>query len=149
MKAKELYQKLEKDFKLDECQDDWNNIKFDSEFITENFRKRYMGVLADNTEEIVKIYSAVFPSEKVMLNILERNEKNILLFTHHPVDWKIKEGQFPFVNLNRELLQRFKNKEISIYTLHTPLDRNGQFSTSVNFAKVLNLTQTGEFAEYF
>lgn len=63
MNAKELYQKLETDFKLNECQDDWSNIEFDLEFITENFRKRYIGILADNTEKINKVYTAVFPLE--------------------------------------------------------------------------------------
>jgi len=149
MKAKELYQKLENDFKLNECQDDWSNIEFDPEFVTENFRKRYMGILADNAKEIGKVYTAVFPSEKVMSEILKRNEKDILLFTHHPVDWKIRVGQSPFVNFNKDLLEKFKKNGISIYTLHTPLDRNGEYSTSVNFAKALGLDRVGEFAEYF
>ncbi len=149
MNAKELYQKLEKDFKLDECRDEWDNIDFDADFVTENFRKRYMGVLADNTNEIKKVYTAVFPSEKVMQEILERDEQNIMLFTHHPVDWKITPGKSPFVNLNRDLLKKFKENKISIYTLHTPLDRNGEYSTSVNFMKALGITQEGEFAEYF
>ncbi len=149
MKEQELYKKLEVDFKLDECSDDWSNTDFDANFVTENFRKRYMGILMDNTEEIGKVYTAVFPSEKVMQNILEKNEQNILLFTHHPVDWKIKDGQSPFVNLNSALLKRLKENKISIYTLHTPLDRNGEYSTSINFAKALGIKQVGEFAEYF
>jgi len=149
MNARELYQKLRIDFKLDECSDEWDNIEFDADFVTENFRKRYMGILADNVEEISKVYTAVFPSEKVMLEILERNEQNVLLFTHHPVDWKIRKGQSPFVNLNRDLLKKFKENKIAIYTLHTPLDRNGEYSTSVNFAKNLGIIQSGEFAEYF
>jgi putative NIF3 family GTP cyclohydrolase 1 type 2 len=149
MNAKKLYQKLEVDFKLDECSDDWSNIDFSADFVTENFRKRYMGILADNTDEIQKVYTAVFPNEKVMQEILRRGEKNILFFTHHPVDWKIRPGQSPFVNLNTNLLQKFKKNKISIYTLHTPLDRNGEYSTSVNFIKALGIVQAGEFAEYF
>lgn len=149
MQTKELYQKLEVDFKLGKCQDDWSHIDFDKEFVTENFRNRYMGILADNTDEIQKVYTAVFPSEKVMQEILSRNEKNVLLFTHHPVDWKIRPNQSAFVNLNRDILSKFKENKISIYTLHTPLDGNGEYSTSVNFAKALGITQTGEFAEYY
>jgi len=149
MNARELYKKLEVDFKLDECSDDWSNIDFDADFVTEIFRKRYMGILADNTDDVQKAYTAVFPSEKVMKEILNRGEKNIMLFTHHPVDWKIRSGQSPFVNLNTNLLQKFKDNNISIYTLHTPLDRNGEYSTSVNFMKALGIVQDGEFAEYF
>jgi putative NIF3 family GTP cyclohydrolase 1 type 2 len=149
MNAKKLYQKLEIDFKLAESTDDWSRIDFDKEFVSENFRKRYLGILADNTDKITKVYTAVFPSEKVMREILERGEQNVLLFTHHPVDWKIRPGQSPFVNYNVNLLQKFKENKIAIYTLHTPLDRNGAYSTSVNFAKALGVTQEGEFAEYF
>jgi len=149
MNAKELYKKLEADFELSRCRDDWDNIDFDTDFVTENFRKRYMGILVDNADEIQKVYTAVFPSEKIMKEILKRGEKNILFFTHHPVDWKIRLGQSPFVNLNTDLLQKFKDTKISIYTLHTPLDRNVEYSTSVNFARNISVTQTGEFAEYF
>ncbi|HRZ95518.1 MAG TPA: Nif3-like dinuclear metal center hexameric protein [Candidatus Moranbacteria bacterium] len=149
MNAKDLYQKLETDFELEKCQDDWSNVEFDPKFVTENFRRRYMGILADNTDEITKTYTAVFPSEKIMQELLEKREQNILLFTHHPVDWKIKKSQSPFVNLNGDLLQKFKENKISIYTMHTPLDRNGEYSTSVNFAKALGLDQMDEFAEYF
>lgn len=149
MNAQKLYQKSEVDFKLDECSDDWSNIEFNADFVTEKFRKRYMGILADNAEEIIKVYTAVFPSEKVMQNLLRKGEKNILLFTHHPIDWKIREGQSPFVNFDVDLLQKFKENKISIYTLHTPLDRNGEYSTSVNFMKAIGIAQEGEFAEYF
>ena len=53
------------------------------------------------------------------------------------------------MNLDTDLLQKLKKNKISIYTLHTPLDRNGEYSTSINFAKILGLAQIGEFAEYF
>jgi putative NIF3 family GTP cyclohydrolase 1 type 2 len=149
MKALDLYRKLDSDFELEKCRDDWANIDFNQEFVTENFRKRYMGILADNTEKIEKVYTAVFPSDKVMEEILGKQEKNVLLFTHHPIDWKLEPGKFPFVNLNDNLLEKFRENKISIYTLHTPLDRNGEYSTSFNFAKNLNIKQTGEFAEYF
>ncbi len=149
MKAIDLYQKLDSDFELEKCRDDWSEIDFNQEFVTENFRKCYLGILVDNTKEIEKVYTAVFPSNKVMEEILSKKEKNILLFTHHPIDWKMEPGKIPFVNLSDDLLKKFRENKISIYTLHTPLDRNGEYSTSVNFAKNIGIKQIGEFAEYF
>jgi putative NIF3 family GTP cyclohydrolase 1 type 2 len=140
---------MEIDFKLAKCRDDWSNMDFDKDYISENFHQRFMGILADNTEEIEKVYTAVFINEKVMAEILKLKEKNVLLFTHHPVGWKIISGQSPFINPDRELLARLKENQISIYTLHTPLDRNGEYSTSVNFMNALEVTPEGEFAEYF
>jgi len=58
MKAKELYQKLDKDFDLDNCRDDWSEMEL-NDFISENFRKRFMGVVLDNTQDVKRVYTAV------------------------------------------------------------------------------------------
>jgi hypothetical protein len=42
MKAKELYEKIDRDFEIDKFRDDWSFIEF-NEFITPAFRKRYIG----------------------------------------------------------------------------------------------------------
>ncbi len=148
MNANELYQKLEIDFELDKCKDDWSQMDF-NEFVTDNFRQRQMGLVLDNTSEIKKVYTAVFPSDQVLNTILEKGEKNVLLFTHHPMIWDTKAPGFPFLNMNKELLAKLKENEISMYTLHVPLDKNGEYSTSVNFAKVIGVSCEEEFAEYF
>lgn len=148
MNAKELYQKLETDFELANCRDDWKEMDF-NEFVTENFKGRQMGLVLDNTEEIKKVYTAVFPSDKVLQEILATSEKNILLFTHHPMVWDTNLSGFPFKNINLELLSKLKENNISLYTLHVPLDKNGEYSTTVNYAKALGISWEESFAEYF
>ncbi|MFX1481154.1 MAG: Nif3-like dinuclear metal center hexameric protein, partial [Promethearchaeota archaeon] len=39
--------------------------------------------------------------------------------------------------------------KISIYTIHVPLDKNGEYSTGTNLARVLEIAIEGEFYEYF
>jgi putative NIF3 family GTP cyclohydrolase 1 type 2 len=148
MNANKLYQKLEIDFELDKCKDDWSQMDF-NEFVTDNFRQRQMGLVLDNTSEIKKVYTAVFPSDAVSNTILEKGEKNILLFTHHPMIWDTKAPGFPFLNMNKELLTKLKEREISMYTLHVPLDKNGEYSTSVSFARAIGISYDEDFAEYF
>ena len=147
MKAEKLYKQLDFDFELDSCKDDWAAMDY-NEFISENFKNRYMGILLDNSEEIDSVYTAVFPSNNVLNEILELNKENILLFTHHPMIWDIRNTPV-FQNIDREILLKLKHKKISIYTLHVPLDKNGKYGTTSNLAKALEITPEGEFYEYF
>ena len=147
MNAKDLYKRVDTDFELDHCKDDWAHMDF-NEYISDNFKKRYMGLLLDNTEEINSVYTAVFPSDLVINKIIENKKKDILLVTHHPMIWDIRKPSI-FQDINPNLLPKLKQQKISIYTMHVPLDKGGKFSTSTNLAKALDITIEGEFYEYF
>ncbi len=148
MKAEKLYQNLEKDFDLAHCKDDWSQMDF-NDFISDNFKQRYMGLLADNSKEIKKVYTAVFPSKEVINIILESGERDALLFVHHPMVWDINNEEGPFKNTDKGLLQKLKEKRISIYNLHTSLDRIGEYSTCVTLANAIQLENQKGFYEYF
>jgi putative NIF3 family GTP cyclohydrolase 1 type 2 len=147
IKADILYEHLEEDFKLAACQDDWAEMNF-NQYITNNFRNRYMGLLADNTAEITRVFTAVFPSAKVIDYLLDSNVHNALLFTHHPMDWDITKRKV-FTDISIPSHEALKKQGISIYTLHTPLDKNGSYSTTVNLAKALAISWEEDFCEYF
>ncbi|MBT3356181.1 hypothetical protein HN784_02710 [bacterium] len=148
MNANELYQKLDCDFELGKCEDDWVQLDL-GEHLTDNFKERQMGLVLDNTDEIEKVYTAVFPSDFVLKTILDKGEKNVLLFTHHPMIWDTKAEGFPFLNIDKELLPKLEERGISLYTLHVPLDKNGKYSTSVNLAKEIGISHDEDFAKYF
>lgn len=150
MKASLLYQRLEKEFISPEMTDDWAQyMESVSDFLSNNFKKRSMGLVCDFTNEIVKVYSAVFPSEKVMQTVLDKNEENIMLFVHHPSIWDIRNSPDVFQQMNRNLLEQFKKRKISIYNLHVPLDNYGNYSTGVSLLKVLEIIPKKPFARYF
>jgi len=148
MKAEKLYEKLE-EFITPEMSDDWyeqmDSIK---DFISDNY-KRSMGLVCDFAKEINKVYTAVFPSKKVMQKILDSNIEDAMLFVHHPATWDIRKDPNVFTQMNRELLQKFKERRISIYNLHVPLDNYGEYSTSVTLAKALNIEPEEAFAPYY
>ncbi len=148
MDAKELYQKLDEDFELDLCKDDWSKMDY-NEYISENFRKRYMGVLLDNSISIESVCTAVFPSDLVLDKILKSGKKEVLLVTHHPMVWDIRKAPQIFTDINLKFLPILKERQISIYTIHVPLDKNSKYSTTTNLAKVLEIAPEGEFFEYF
>ena len=149
MKASQLYNQLEKDFITPEMSDEWAKY-MDSvtDFLTDNFKKRSMGLVCDFATEINKVYTAVFPSEKVMQDILDRDETDVMLFVHHPSIWDIRKAPEIFYQMDRDLLQQFKDRRISIYNLHVPLDNYGEYSTSVTLAEALGIKPEKPFAPY-
>lgn len=150
MKAKKLYQKLEEDFITSEMSDDWAQYMEEiDEFICDNFKKRSMGLVCNFTSEINKVYTAVFPSKKVMQKILNDNNQDAMLFVHHPSVWDIRRAPEVFYQMDKGLLKKFKENKISIYNLHVPLDNFSPYSTSVTLANSLNIDIKKPFAHYF
>ena len=149
MKANDLYEFLEKDFIGPDMRDDWAQyMGCVAEFLCDNFKKRSMGLVCDFTTEINKVYTAVFPSRKVMQKILDDGTYDAMLFVHHPSIWDIRLTPEVFQQMDRDLLQKFKDRRISIYNLHVPLDNFGKYSTSVSLAKALGINPEKPFAPY-
>ncbi|MFW9832999.1 MAG: Nif3-like dinuclear metal center hexameric protein [Candidatus Thorarchaeota archaeon] len=149
MRAEKVYSSLDKEFELDRLQEDeWSLLDL-GEHMTENFRETRKGLALDNTEEVHKVYTAVFPSNRVLDYLLATEERNILLFTHHPMNWYPDEGGVPFRNIPMEYLKRLKEREISYYAIHVPLDKIGAYGTTSSLARVLDIETEKEFFEYY
>ena len=146
MKADELYNRLEKDFRLAICEDYWSEMDF-NEYITQNFKDRFMGLVTDNSEVINYVYTAVFPSASVLEKIIEDDRRNALLFVHHPMIWDVTKEEV-FSDIPKTCLAELKERKISIYNLHIPLDANGTYGTTYNLAKAVGVEMTDEFCEY-
>jgi len=150
MKAVKLYQKLEADFITSALSDDWGeNIDTVADFIAANFEQRSMGLVCDFATEIDRVYTAVFPSSSVLSAILKTGAKDAMLFVHHPAIWDIRQAPHVFRQMDRQLLQQFKARRISIYNLHVPLDNYGEHSTSATLARALGIQVETAFAPYF
>ena len=149
MKAKQLYESLDKEFELDKLnEDEWSFLDL-GDYVTESFKRTRMGLVLDHATEIQKVYTAVFPSEHVLDQILATGEREVLLFTHHPMIWEADKGGFPFRNIPAAYLEKLKEREISYYSIHVPLDRNGPYGTTASFARALEIETEREFFEYF
>lgn len=148
MKATQLYQQLEEFITPEMIEDSFNYMDSVADFVCENFRKRSMGLICDFAAEVNKVYSAVFPSSEVMQGVINTGTQDAMLFTHHPSTWDIRKKP-AFLQMDRELLQQFRERRISIYNLHVPLDDYGEHSTSVTLAKALGIEPETPFAAYF
>jgi len=150
MKAVKLYSRLEKDFIRPGLSDDWaQHMNSIQDFLSDNFKKRSMGLVCDFATEINQVYTAVFPSAEVMKRILDSGTHDAMLFVHHPSIWDIRKAPEVFQQMDRKLLQAFRDRKISIYNLHVPLDNYGEYSTSVSLAKALGIKPQKPFAPYF
>lgn len=148
MRAIDLYYKLEKDFITNEMNDTWAIFmtKLDC-YLSKNFKKRSMGLVCDFTNEIEKVYCAVFPTKEVLKSIIDDGVKNSMLFLHHPSIWDIR-GEKSFYQMDKELIEKFKENKISIYNLHVPLDNFGEYSTSKTLADILDIEIEKPFKNY-
>lgn len=147
MVAGELYDRLDSDFRVAYMKDDWSLMEF-NKFISPELKKRHIGVMLDNADEIKKVYTAVFPDRTVIDTVLKKGEKDILIFTHHAMGYDGSNSSMPFYNIPESYLDEMKEKSISLYVLHIPLDKNGEHSTSVTLANALGLRIIGDFCEY-
>jgi len=149
MKAQELYKKIDNEFEIDNLNEDgWGMFDL-GDFVTESFKNTKKGLVLDNSSIIEKVYTAVFPSEPVLDHIIASGAKDSLLFTHHPMIWDTSSSGYPFRNIPDKYLEVFQKKNISLYTIHVPLDRNGPYSTTVSLARALDIETEKEFFEYF
>lgn len=149
MKSQKIYNKLEKDFIKPNMTDGWYISDQLQEFLTENFKKRSMGLMFDFTKDINKVYTAVFPSNSVMQKIISDDVENVMLFVHHAAIWDIRKTPEVFQQIDKDLLIKFKERNISIYNLHVPLDNYGKYSTTKTLADTLGISFEKTFAPYF
>jgi putative NIF3 family GTP cyclohydrolase 1 type 2 len=150
MKAAELYERLEKDFILPGMSDEWAKyMQPIDDFLTDSYKERSMGLVCDNAAEIDRVYTAVFPEDTVMQSIIDRGETDALLFLHHPSVWDIRNAPVVWRVMDSDLLEQFRERRVSVYNLHVPLDNYSEYSTSATLAKALGITELAPFYEYF
>ena len=117
------------------------------DLLTENFKERSMGLVCDFTDEITKVYSAVFPTDKILQQIIDNGTTDAMLFLHHPSIWDIRSIPV-FKQMNPALVKNLQKRRISIYNLHVPLDNYSDYSTSKTLADALNIELVKPFVQY-
>jgi len=101
------------------------------------------------SEDAVRVYLAVFPSEEVVERVAEverqRGSPGAMLFLHHPLNVR-DDGSYRIIEASTfELLRR---EGVSAYVLHAPLDCSEEVSTSLSLARALGATVEGRFAPF-
>lgn len=146
MKAQVLYKILEEDFVTEKMVDIWFKYMRElDEYICDNFKDRSIGIVCDFTDKIETVYIAVFPTYEVMDKLIRDNVKDAMLFVHHPSNWDIRRSP-KFYQMDVNQLKIFRERNISIFCYHVPLDNYSKYSTSVTLADELGMSIIESFA---
>ncbi len=109
----------------------------------------HTGLVIQNSDVVKKIYTAFAPSTYVLEQIKRRKIKGSLLVVKHPFDWDGRAKGQGFVHLSAKDYDLMEEMVVSLYSLHTPLDKNRDdtvVSTAYGFARVLGMDVEEEFA---
>jgi putative NIF3 family GTP cyclohydrolase 1 type 2 len=150
---KEMVNKLDNEFSLksfgkdasfsrfipnvyDPLEFNWKSV-FEKEFV-----EIFNGLMLRGSSKVEKVFLAVFPTNHVLDRFIEEGNEGDLLFMHHPLlmecgDPKGKWGQ-GFLPIKEKYIRKIKEKKLSVYTCHIPLDCHKQLGTNVAMAKALN-----------
>lgn len=114
---------------------DWRNA-FEDEF-----KRLFNGLMLKGAPEVHNVFLAVFPTDHVLERFITESSEGDLLFMHHPLlmecgDPKGEWGR-GFVPIKEKYINEIKNKRLSVYTCHEPLDYHKQLGTNVAIADSL------------
>jgi putative NIF3 family GTP cyclohydrolase 1 type 2 len=110
--------------------------------------ERSMGLVCDFTDEVKTVYTAVFPSDKVLENILNNDPQDAMIFLHHPAIWDFRGNSRRWFQMDNKWVEQCKERRISIYAIHVPLDNFGLYSTSRSLTDALGIDIIEPFCEY-
>ncbi|WP_026692714.1 Nif3-like dinuclear metal center hexameric protein [Peribacillus kribbensis] len=126
-------------------------------FFEKKFTELFNGLMLKGGPEVSKVFLAVFPADEVLEKFIAEAKEGDLLFMHHPLvmecgDPQGKWGQ-GFIPVKERYLRQIKEKKLSLYTCHTPLDYHQELGTNGAMAKALNgnvidRCLPNEFGEY-
>ncbi|WP_020612185.1 Nif3-like dinuclear metal center hexameric protein [Sediminispirochaeta bajacaliforniensis] len=109
--------------------------QFKPEVYTDVFPK--VGVQFHNTDRIEKVYTATFAAPGVIEEILGRDEKNVMLFCHHPVP-QMPSLEAGYGTIPAELVEKMAAQEITLFSYHIPLDVAGPYSPGNTLAQAMH-----------
>jgi putative NIF3 family GTP cyclohydrolase 1 type 2 len=118
------------------------------EYATPAFLHRYNGLMLSNTEEVLRVFTLVFPSDEVLAEVERRAAGDpALIFTHHPMD--METSGRGLIAVGEEWLRRLRKAGISLYSAHAPLDCHEAVSTSRALARAAGVPAETTFAGYY
>ena len=132
------------EFILTSCRDEGIPIE---DYATPAFLKRFNGLMLDNSNDVARVFTLVFPSDEALSEVERRAAgESSLIFTHHPMDMETSgRGLIP---VPTRWLGRLREASIALYAAHAPLDCHEAVSTSRALARAVGVPAEATFAGY-
>ncbi|MGO4273941.1 Nif3-like dinuclear metal center hexameric protein [Paenibacillus sp. TAF58] len=121
-------------------------ISFDWEtFFEPEFVKRFNGLMLRGGDKVSNIFLAVFPTDEVLDQFIEQSIEGDLLFMHHPLTMECGDPNGVwgrgFIPIQPQKLKAIKEKKVSVFTCHVPLDYHESLSTNLAIAESLEVNK--------
>ena len=146
MTPNELVERLDAYFRVPDVRDDdWAPI-FDAlypepywrDFAEPGYEGHWNGLFVHGAEDVERVATCVFPSDE----IVSRLEPRTFLFSEHPIDDAPGDVFTPLARATFELM---KERGITLYHVHAPLDMHPEVSPSRLCAGGLGLSELDEY----
>jgi putative NIF3 family GTP cyclohydrolase 1 type 2 len=148
MKIEELVSKLDEAFAIASCPEDLQEFAVVDEnrhLLNTEFLERKTGLVLRSSDTVERVFSVVFISAGVVGKILEH--PNSLIFTHHHFDYfEDERGLKPIPS---SVLESLRDRCISIYVAHAPLDGHAVYGTFLVLAQLCDIEPEERFYDYF
>jgi putative NIF3 family GTP cyclohydrolase 1 type 2 len=108
-------------------------------YLEKIFLETFHGLMIRNGQTVDKACCTVFLSEEILDKVFAQGRRNILLISHHPL--VMETGSRGFLPLSEGCFAAMRERAISVYILHTPLDVHNEISTSRALARGIGMEQ--------
>jgi len=142
MTLRSVYDKLSDDFIKEGIRDvDWaDDMPELAQYINPAFKHNGgMGLMCGFATEITRAFTSVFLSERVLTALIESGARDAILLSHHPTSWDLRRGKVMCAP-DETHIAALKERGISVYILHHPLDNYGPYSTCLTLAERLGIS---------
>ena len=113
------------------------------EYVYPPFLERTTWLFTHNSTKVEEVVTGVFLTAR----FLERVPQNSLVVTHHHYDYH--EDDRGLQPLSADTLRSLRDRGVSIYVLHAPLDTHPVYGTSKVLADYCGIAETERFFDYF
>ncbi len=146
MKLAELVAELDAYFRVPDVRgDDWSETMtrvypepYWREYAEPGWEERWNGLAVRGAGEVERAATCVFPSDRIVASL----EPETFLFTEHPVDFADEPG---FLPLSHETYETMRERGVSLYNVHAPLDMHPEMSPSRLCAEGVRLEGLEEY----
>ena len=108
------------------------------EYVEPGYEGRWNGLMVRGSDAVERAVTCVFPSDRIVASL----ESRTLLFSEHPLDFADAPG---FLPLSRESFETMRERGISFYHAHAPLDMHPEVSPSRLCAEGIGLERVEEY----
>ncbi len=125
---------------------DWRSA-FEPDFV-----RQFNGLMLRGADEVQTVFCSVFPTPEVLAAFMDSSQAGDLLFMHHPVDFECGDPRGKWgrgwLPIAPETIQVMKDRQLSVYTVHAPMDLHREIGTNMAIAHALDFQRESDFYPY-